>query len=142
MLHFSIWYFVLAAPFTNQLQHSISTFTRSSNDNHKSSPICLWTDPTEQFVFIFPCVLGRKEMSRVHFVVTKFPASELTLEASTLTEASTFTEASTLMGASTLIKSITLGFRSPGSSPAFSTISINKQHIIAKIINKHVSNII
>ena len=73
MLHFSIWYFVLTALFTNQLQHSISTFTRSSNDNRKSSPICLSTDSTEQFVFIFPCISGRKEMSHVHFVVTKFP---------------------------------------------------------------------
>ena len=34
--------------------------------------ICLSSDPTKQFLFIFPCISCRKEMSRVHFVVTKF----------------------------------------------------------------------
>jgi len=75
-------------------------------------------------------------MSRIHFVVMKFP--HIGIDASSLN----FNGSFNLHEASTLMESTTLGFRSPGLSPTFSTISINNQHIIAKIINKHVSKII
>jgi len=72
MLQFFLWYFVLATPFTNQLQHWISYCTRSFYVNCKSNLICLSMNPIEQFVFIFPCLSTWKEMSCVHFVVMKF----------------------------------------------------------------------
>jgi len=145
MFQYFLGYFMITSPFTHQLQHWI-LYVGSSYNNCTSDSICLSTYSIKHVISIFPCAFAWREMTRVNFIDAKLGHTGINMQSFNISRKINMNGSfiSILFNINRSFKLRwfelariidKLGFISTGSSSVFSTITLIKQHRIAKTFN-------